>query len=278
LTINQTICQVREIAYLLPTIPCDRCRQPAARFSNAERVAIDLDLDRPTLLLITVSVHFCVPCRHYFRAQPPFLRPDASYTNRVVATAVAAVYNDRMAMRRVPDRLARDFWIRPSEASIRQWCHAYRSHFDFVTDYQPWVVQEFSGVLCVDEVYQGQIAILFAVDPAAPDGDRLMGYQLLQGDVDAAMVEHFTLNKYTSQEIRGGCRPADARSDLYALGAIWYDLTLRRPGDEPILLPKVDETALPDDAKGILRSLLAPQPNKRPASAKEVSEWLELLA
>src|SRR6266545_8390752 len=80
----------------IPTIPCDRCRQPAARFSNAERVAIDLDLDRPTLLLITVSVHFCVPCRHYFRAQPPFLHPDASYTNRVVATAVAAVYNDRM--------------------------------------------------------------------------------------------------------------------------------------------------------------------------------------
>jgi hypothetical protein len=191
LTINQTVCQVREVAYLLPTIACDRCQQMAARFSTAERVAIDLDLDRPTLLLITVSVHFCAACRHYFRAQPPFLRPDASYTNRVVATAVAAVYHDRMAMRRVPDRLARDFWIRPSEASIRQWCHAYRTRFDFATDYQPWVVQEFSGVLCVDEVYQGQIAILLAVDPAAPDGDRLIGYQLLQGDVDAAMVEHF---------------------------------------------------------------------------------------
>jgi len=221
LTINQTVCQVREIAYLLPTIPCDRCRQPAARFSNAERVAIDLDRDRPTLLLITVSVHFCVPCRHYFRAQPPFLRPDASYTNRVVATAVAAVYNDRMAMRRVPDRLACDFWIRPSEASIRQWCHAYRSHFDFVTDYQPWVVQEFSGVLCVDEVYQGQIAILFAVDPAAPDGDRLIGYQLLQGDVDAAMVEHFL------QRLReAGLRPDEVITDgssLYptVLAKIW---------------------------------------------------------
>lgn len=87
-----------------------------------------------------------------------------------------------------------------------------------------------------------------------------------------------TLNKYTAQEIRGGFRPADARSDLYALGAIWYDLALRCPADEPLLLPKVDEAALPDDAKGILRSLLAPQPSKRPASAKEVSEWLELLA
>ena len=176
MAINQTVCQVREVAYLLPTIPCDRCQHPAARFSTAERVAIDLDLDRPTLLLITVSVHFCPNCQHYFRVQPPFLRPDASYTNRVVATAVAAVYQDGMAMRRVPDRLARDFWLRPSEASIRLWCRAYRTRFDFATDYQAWVVQAFSGVLCVDEVYQGQLAFLFAVDPAAPDGDRLIGY------------------------------------------------------------------------------------------------------
>ena len=191
MTLNHTVCQVREVAYLLPTVPCDRCQQPAARFSTAERVAIDLDLDHPILLLITVSVHFCAPCRHYFRVQPPFLRPDASYTNRVVATAVAAVYQDGMAMRRVPERLARDFWVRPSEASIRQWCRAYRTRFDFLTDYQPWVVQAFSGVLCVDEVYQGQLAFLFAVDPAAPDGDRLVGYQLVQGDVDAVRVEQF---------------------------------------------------------------------------------------
>jgi transposase len=191
LAINQTVCQVREVAYLLPFLPCDRCQQIATRFSTAERVAIDLDLDHPILLLITVSVHFCSRCQHYFRAQPPFLRPDASYTNRVVATAVAAVEQDGMAMRRVPERLARDFWVRPSEASIRQWCRAYRTRFDFVTDYQPWVVQGFSGVLCVDEVYQGQLAFLFAVDPAAPDGDRLIGYQLIQGDVDAAAVERF---------------------------------------------------------------------------------------
>jgi len=68
---------------------------------------------------------------------------------------------------------------------------SYRTRFDFTTDYRPWVVQAFSGVLCVDEVYQGQLAFLFAVDPAAPDGDRLIGYQLVQGDVDAIQVEQF---------------------------------------------------------------------------------------
>ena len=91
-TLNQTACQIREVVYVLPAVPCDRCQQPAQRVTTAHRIAIDLDLDHPTLVLVTVGVHHCPPCRHYFRCQPPFLRPDASYTNRVVATAVAAVY------------------------------------------------------------------------------------------------------------------------------------------------------------------------------------------
>lgn len=191
--INATCCQVRAVSYLQSSLPCVRCQQPAPRFSTADRVAVDLDLDQPLLLLVTVSVHFCAACQHYFRAQPPFLRPDGVYTNRVIATAVAAVYEDGMAMRRVPARLARDFWVQPSEGSIRQCCRTYRQRFEFATDYQPWVVQLFSGILCVDEVYQGQLALLLAVDPAAPDGDRLVGYQLVHGVVDGAVVEQFLM-------------------------------------------------------------------------------------
>ena len=173
------------------SLPCDRCSQLAPRFSTAERVAIDLHLDAPVLLLVTVSVHYCPACHHYFRAQPPFLRPDGVYTQRVVQTAVQSVYQDRMAMRRVPDRLARDFWVQPSEGSIRQWCRAYQATFTFETDYQPWVIAAFSGILCVDEVYQDDLALLLAVDPAAPDGDRLIGYQLVHGTIDAARVTSF---------------------------------------------------------------------------------------
>jgi hypothetical protein len=52
----------------------------------------------------------------------------------------------------------------------------------YTVDYQPWVIANFSGILCVDEVYQGDPALLLAVDPAAPDGDRLVGYTLLPKD------------------------------------------------------------------------------------------------
>ncbi|MBU0495526.1 MAG: transposase [Chloroflexi bacterium] len=173
------------------------------------------------LLYITVSVHYCARCDHYFRAAPPFLSRRAIYTHRVVDKAVRSVYEDGMAMRRVSERLARDFWVRPSEGRIRQWCRAYGQTFDFTTDYQPWVVSQFSGILCVDEVYQDQLALLLAVDPAAPDGDRLVGYQLLHGAVDAAAVERFL------RQLRAaGIDPAEVITDgseLYpaVLAQVW---------------------------------------------------------
>jgi len=152
-----------------------------------------------------------------FRAQPPFLRPRAIYTQRVVQKAIEAVYHDRMAMRCVPDRLARDFWVKPAEKMVRLWCRAFADQIDFAIDYQPWVVANFSGILCVDEVYQGELALLLAVDPAAPDGDRLVGYTLLSKtrEVDQGMVKAFVDGLRTlglrptrsSLTIRGYIRP-----------------------------------------------------------------------
>jgi lambda repressor-like predicted transcriptional regulator len=191
---------------------------------HAARTAVDLDLDRPVLLLVTVSVHRCRPCRHFLRAQPPFLRPDAVYTNRVVATAVQSVYADGMAFGRVAARLARDFWVRPSEATIRGWCRDYVTGPELLgaaRDYRRWVVEEFSGVLCIDEVYQGRLALLLAVDPAAPDGDRLVGYQLVHGKVGQADVAGFLWRLHQM-----GIRPAEVVTDgsgLYPalLAAVW---------------------------------------------------------
>jgi len=210
--VNQTDCHIYEVCYSLLEARCNRCGQAAPHFSMAERTAIDIDLEQPVLLHVRVSVHYCTTCHHYFRAQPPFLRCDAIYTNRVVSKAVEAIYQDGMALRRVTMRLARDFWVRPSESMLRHWGRVYSASFDFVTEYQPWVVGEFSGILCVDEVYQGQLALLLAVDSAAPDGDRLVGYQLVSGSVEASDVEVFLTHLKTA-----GIDPAEVITDGSAL-------------------------------------------------------------
>jgi transposase len=156
------------------------------------RTAIDVDLDHPVLLLVTVSVHRCSACSGYFRAQPSFLRRNAVYAQRVRQKAVLSVYEDGMPFRRVSRRLSRDFWVSPSEAMVRRWCKEFADGLDFEGDYQEWVVEEFSGILCVDEVYQDRLALLLAVDPATPDGgDRLVGYELIHGQVERKDVENF---------------------------------------------------------------------------------------
>jgi hypothetical protein len=88
-------------------------------------VAADIDLEQPVVLAVVVGVHVCPVCGRMFRAQPPFLRPRAIYTQRVVQKAIEAVYCDGMAVRCVPGRLARDFWVKPDEEMVRLWCRAF---------------------------------------------------------------------------------------------------------------------------------------------------------
>ncbi|MCB9759542.1 MAG: hypothetical protein H6739_06850 [Alphaproteobacteria bacterium] len=71
-----------------------------------DRVALNLHLDGPRALDIAVGVYHCLTCQRWFRAQPPFLRRNAIYTNRVVRTAVASVISDGMAFSKVPCRRA----------------------------------------------------------------------------------------------------------------------------------------------------------------------------
>ena len=214
----------RRVYWSFPTVNCPRCGHEAPRVWDATRVAIDIDLDQPIVLEVEVSVHVCTTCSCMLRAQPPFLRPRAIYTRRVVQKAVEAVFCDGMAIRSVPDRLARDFWIKPDEKMVRLWCRAYAAEIDFAVDYQPWVVANFSGILCVDEVYQGDLALLLAVDPAAPDGDRLVGYTLLPKtkEVDQGMVRTFI-----DRLRRAGVQPDEVITDdsrLYpaVLKEIWH--------------------------------------------------------
>jgi hypothetical protein len=146
--LNHVPCTVRHLRHSLPFAPCGRCgNKRARRVWEASRSAIDIDVDHPVLLL--VSVHHCAGCSRYFRLQPPCLRPNAVYTERVRRKAVLSVYEDGMAIRRVKSRLARDFWVSPNQAMVRRWCHEYAEGVDFEGDFQGWVVEEFSGVLCV---------------------------------------------------------------------------------------------------------------------------------
>lgn len=231
---------------------------------DATRVAIDIDLDQPVILGVEVSVHVCATCSRMFRAQPPFLRPRAIYTRRVVQKAIESVHRDGLAARCVPDRLARDFWVKPSEKMVRLWCRAFAAEVDFTGDYQPWVVANFSGILCVDEVYQGKLALLLAVDPAAPDGDRLVGYTLLS---DVKAVDQDAIKTFLERLRAAGIQPDEVITDdsrLYpsALAEIWpmavHQLCLFHATRRVV-------RAVSDVVKQIRRSVPVPPPASSPS-------------
>ena len=222
-TVRTKLVSFRRVCWTFPAVTCPRCGGDAQRVWDSTRVAVDIDLDQPIVLAVEVSVHVCAACNRMFRAQPPFLRPRAIYTRRVVQKAVEAVFCDGLAARCVPDRLARDFWVKPSEKMVRLWCRAFAAEVDFTADYQPWVVANFSGILCVDEVYQGELALLLAVDPAAPDGDRLVGYTLL---ANTKAVDQEAVKAFLERLRAAGVQPNEVITDdsrLYpsALAEIW---------------------------------------------------------
>ena len=83
------------------------------------------------------------------------------------------------------------------------------------------------------------------------------------------------MNRYMAPELQINARAADVRSDLYALGAIWYDMIVRPAGDEKIDLLLLEEQDLSIDARDLLVRLLATDPGERPKNAKAVKRWLD---
>ena len=170
---------------------CPFCHLVVKRVWTAYRYALDVSIEKLGMLRVKVGVYRCEDCRKYFRNQPSFLYPDCIYTNRVVSMALASVFEDGMPATGVSKRFERDFGISPTEGTIRHWIKNRDARSALYGDYDQWVVESFSGVLCVDEVYQGKFAVLLAVDPAGEAGDTLVGHLVIEGDVDKSHVENF---------------------------------------------------------------------------------------
>lgn len=78
------------------------------------------------------------------------------------------------------------------------------------------------------------------------------------------------VNRYTAPELKISGRHADARSDLYSLGALWYDMALRPTDGKRISASQLSVSGLPDGIVQLLQRLLQPEPVNRPANAQEV--------
>ena len=158
-------------------------------------------------------------CCQYFQAPIPGVPYRGRYSSEVRNSVANAVVRDRMPYRLVQQRMAEDYRLALSVGSIHDcfvWAHGQidlEAHWDFV-------VANFSGVLCVDEVHDAGQTILFASDPLS---DFTVSFELVETN-DQAHMNAF-LQKLKDRGLNVQVAITDG-SPLYkdALQSYWVNL------------------------------------------------------
>lgn len=156
---------------------CPRCGTESPRHDGAVRHALDVGLDFPIVLQIKVGCYRCPSCRKKpnFRTPLAFLGPRHRFVGRARRKLAESVELDKMPISLAVARLDRDFHVPIAGSTGWAWHRESTPTNAAVADYQHLVAASFSGVLSVDEVYDGQYAILCARDPL---NNRTIAYEM----------------------------------------------------------------------------------------------------
>ena len=108
--------------------PCPRCGRSCYRHARGRRTLHDLGCllrDRPRLLRVSYSRHYCDRCRLHFSTDLSDLAPAGGhYTRRVIALAVRLVVEDGLPYRTVSWHLWRDHRVFVPFATVQNWVEA----------------------------------------------------------------------------------------------------------------------------------------------------------
>jgi len=107
---------------------CPRCGRSCYRHAPGQRTLHDLGSlprDRPCVLRVTYSRHYCARCRRHFSADLSDLAPPGShYTQRAILLAVRSVVEDGLPYRAASWHLWRDHRVFVPFATLQNWVEA----------------------------------------------------------------------------------------------------------------------------------------------------------
>jgi len=146
--------------------PCPQCGKKGRRKDVIHRQVSHVSaVHRRSWIIAEVGVYQsrCNCCK-YFQAPIPGVPYKGQYSYEVRNTVANALIRDREPYRLVMGRMQEDYRLQLSIGYLHQcflWAHEQidmEGHWDFV-------LSNFSGVLCIDEVHDSGRTILFATDP-----------------------------------------------------------------------------------------------------------------
>lgn len=262
-SIHHSFFTVKYLEVLPATYRCPDCGQLAKRNSKGERTLVEPSLDVPTFLIVRMSVCQCQnsDCpRKFFRIPLPFAIPRVRYTDHARGLCVSSIVRDGMPFSRVPDRVGEDFHLYPSRSTVWEWHQEETESIDLSRSYEPWVKAIFSGVLCIDEVYDGPFCLILSTDPL---NDVTVAYTLETKSAGAQRpgMNQAWLDRHLEKLAQMGIKPDEVIRD----GASVYDNGLPEDWDQA----RCNFHIIQDMTKDVLQAVNAyrktlPDPPKRP--------------
>ena len=156
--------------------PCPQCGKKGKRKRVlTRRIGHVAPLHRRCFIVAELGVYKArCDCCKYFQASVPGVPHKGRYSYEVRNTVANALIRDRLPYRLVQRRMTEDHLLDLSLGYIHDcflWAHEKINR----EEYWQFVIANFSGVLCLDEVHDSGRTILFATDPL---NDFTVSFQL----------------------------------------------------------------------------------------------------
>src|SRR3954469_2993277 len=145
--------------------PCPTCGKPGRRKATHHRWVRTIASKQVVYLDVTYGEYRArCRCRKPFRTTPPGVEPKALYDNMVRQAVLDRILDDGMSAERVIASMRRDFYLDLSDGFVYD-CLDWQARRLDLADHRRWVLDRFSGTLCVDELHLGRTTLLLATDP-----------------------------------------------------------------------------------------------------------------
>jgi len=142
---------------------CPECGKRVRRHDRYHHEFFDLGFDATVLVIANVGIYRC-RCGRCFTCPLAEAPRQGGYSYRVRQKALECLVNDTMTLGQTQERLWRDYQVVVAMGTLHGWYVATGLALD-MGPHERWAAENFSGVVCIDEVYDGACCVLVATDP-----------------------------------------------------------------------------------------------------------------
>lgn len=153
------------LKYAPSQAPCPTCGKLGTRKDILHRQVRSIAYKQIVYLDLTYGEYRArCDCCTTFRTTPPGVEPRALYDNKVREAVLDRILDDGMSVERVLRAMSRDFFLDLSDGFVSD-CLDHQARRLDMADHRRYVLERFSGTLCIDEIHLGRCTLLLATDP-----------------------------------------------------------------------------------------------------------------